>query len=59
MGYLYEAYMQYTYGTGSGTSGNDAMEQDEAAQQDPRDPTEFTIAVLGLNGRYLFEEPEY
>ena len=55
MAHLYEAYMKYKYETGSCTSGDDPMERDEPIQRDPRDPMEFSIAVLGLSGKRLIE----
>lgn len=47
--------MKYKHGTTSGTNGDDTMEQDEPLQWDPRDPTEFSISVLGLSGMHLPE----
>ena len=55
MPYLYEAYMKHKYGTTSGMNGNNMVEQDEPLQQDPHNPTEFLISVLGLSGKYLPE----
>lgn len=51
MPHLYEAYIKYKYGTASGMSGDDTMEQNEPVQQDPHNSTKFSIAMLGLSGK--------